>query len=124
MNNEAKVILTITGIEGRTRRFVGKKKVKSVFQIKKNDKVINKEVYYKIPVYEYVPASKHLNLNMDFFNYATSSECPDWFSNYRMRKDLVHKWEKMTWKERLELYFLRIQLDNKGTGFSYNILQD
>ena len=124
MNNDVKVTLTITGIPGRTRTYTGKKKVKTVLQIKKNKKVIYKEICYKVPTFEYKPTSKRINLNQAFFDYATSSECPDWFSNYRMRKDLIRKWEKMTWKERLEMHFLRMQVDNHGTGYIYNVFED
>ena len=126
MSNEIKVSLTITGIEGSTRHFAGKKKMKTVFQFKdrRNNKLIEKEMYYKVPSYEYIPVTKRMNLTKDFFDYATSKECPNWFSAYGTRKDLVRKWEKMSWKERLETHLLLICLDNGGKDFSYNILDD
>jgi len=126
MNADAKVVLTITGIEGRTRHFAGKRKVKTTFTYrdKKTKKIVEREVYYKIPYYEYLPVSKRINLSKQFFDYATSSECPNWFSNYGGRKDLVRRWEKMKWDERLEAWLLRICLDNGGKEYSYNILED
>lgn len=126
MNTETKVVLTISGIEGRTRHFIGKKKMKTVFTYRdrKTGKIIEKDMYYKVPNYEYVPVSKRINLSKEFFDNAISKECPDWYSNYKVRKDLIRKWERMRWNERLEAWLLRICLDNNGKEYSYNILED
>lgn len=123
---EAKVVLTIDGIEGSTRHFAGKKKIKTTVQFKnrKTNEIVEKDVYYKVPNYEYVPVSKRLNLTKEFFDYATSKECPNWFSYYGTRKDLIRKWEKMSWKDRLEAHLLQITIDNGGKEFSYNLLDD
>ena len=126
MNNETKVVLTIYGIEGRTRHFAGKKKMKSdlEFKDKKTGKKFIRTIYYKIPTYDYVPINQHINLAQAFYDFATSSECPDWFCANRMRKDLIRKWEKMDAVQRLEAHLQQITLDKRGAGFTYNILED
>lgn len=126
MTNEIKVVLTILGIEGRTRHFAGKKKMKSelVFKDRKTGKEFTRVLYYKIPTYEYVPVSKRINLTLAFYNYATSIECPEWFCANHIRKDLVRKWERMSKTQRLEEHLKQITVDNRGKDFSYNILED
>lgn len=126
MTDEVKVVLTISGIEGRTRHFTGKKKMKSElkFKDKKTGKEFARVLYYKIPTYEYMPVNKHINLTMAFYNYATSIECPEWFCANHMRKDLVRKWERMSKIERLEAHLQQITIDNRGKDFTYNILED
>lgn len=114
------------GIEGRTRHFTGKKKMKSdlEFKDKKTGKKFVKTLYYKIPTYEYSPISQRINLTQAFYNYATSIECPEWFCANHMRKDLVRKWERMSKTERLEAHLAQITLDKRGTDFTYNVLED
>jgi len=94
------------------------------FKDKKTGKKFVKTLYYKIPIYDYVPVDQRINLTQAFYNYATSIECPEWFCANHMRKDLVRKWERMPKTERLEAHLAQIAIDNHGTGFTYNVLED
>lgn len=126
MTNDVKVSLTILGIPGSTRHYLGRRKVKSIirFKDKRTKEIVEKTLYYKVPTYEYEPISQRVNLTGAFFNYATSKECPAWYSDHGNRRDLVRRWEKMSWRERLEAHLLRMCLDKNGSSYIYHIFED
>lgn len=124
MVDYAKVTLTILGIPGSTKHFVGKKKVQHVVDYfdKKTKTIKQKTWWSKEPVYEYVPCSQRMNLTKDFFEYATSDQAPTWFTHER--KDLFKEWRKMSEEKRLETHLMCIARSFGGNDFVYNILED
>lgn len=62
------------------------------------------------------PASQHINLSVDAYNYMTSSECPYW------QKPKV--WAGLSPKERLEAHLQRLCEHHGGKSFSYVVLED
>ena len=62
------------------------------------------------------PASLHINMNLDAYNYMISSECPCW------AKPKV--WLAMTEEKRLEAHLQRICEHHRGKSFTYIVLED
>lgn len=123
MDNQIKILLSVQGIEGGTLRSLGKKRVK--WNITKKDinpsykgrdasKVVEKGSYMKED-FEVLPAYKSLKLTKEAYNYMTSTEMPWWFKG---------PWKLMTRKQRLEAHLHRIMEDNRGTSYTYSILED
>lgn len=123
MNNQIKILLNIQGIEGRTLRPLGKKKVK--WSITKKDldpkykgkdafKPIRKGSYASEEV-EQVACQQTIKLTQDAYDYMTSSEQPYWFKG---------PWKIMSKKQRLEAHLQRACEDRRGTSYTYSVLED
>ena len=124
MNNQIKVLLTINGIEGATLRSRGKAKIPFVirrkdlyakYKGKNGDDIIRKGVR-KVRDFDVIPASKGIKLTYDAYEYMTSREIPEWYH----KKD----WARLSPIQRLELHLDRIREANRGTSFTYSILED
>lgn len=125
MNNQIKVLLTISGIEGATLH--SKEKQKIPFVIRKKDlyatkykgkdgnNIIKKGVR-RVYDFEAVPASKSIKLTYDAYDYMTSKESPEWY----FKKD----WTRLSTTQRLEIHLERLCMANHGSSFSYSILED
>lgn len=127
MNNQIKILLNIQGIEGRTLRPIGKKKVKWQIQKWELDPQYNKKrkdafnVVAKGHVYvkdfEQIPASQTVKFTQDAYDFFKSNECPSWFKEKK-------KWNLLTYKQRIELHLQRACEDRRGKSFTYSILDD
>lgn len=62
------------------------------------------------------PASLHVNMGLDAYNYMISSECPYW------AKPKV--WSAMTEEQRLEAHLQRTCEHHRGKSFTYIVLED
>lgn len=62
------------------------------------------------------PATQHINMNVDAYNYMTSSECPYW------AKPKV--WATMSETQRLEAHLQRVCEHVGGKSFTYEVLED
>lgn len=62
------------------------------------------------------PAAQHINMNVDAYNYMTSSECPYW------AKPKV--WATMSETQRLEAHLQRVCEHVGGKSFTYEVLED
>lgn len=128
MNNTIKISLTIE-LEGSTLIRQSEPEIIS-FQIRKKD--INPLKYKdrknglavvrggKVKHHPLVqkPASQHINLNRDAYDYFISDEVPSWMM-----------WKKREWKvmkptERLETHLRRICEHLGGRSFTYQVLND
>lgn len=125
MNNQIKVLLTINGIEGATLRSRGRMKIPFVIRRKdlyatkyksKNGNDIIRKGVRKVRDFDVIPASKGIKLTYDAYEYMTSRETPEWYH----RKD----WARLSPIQRLELHLDRIRESNRGTSFTYSILED
>lgn len=129
MNNQIKILLTISGIEGATLHKVGSYKIqysltKEDLHFKNHGKKYTKEDKDKIVYkgvrkcdrYESVPCSKSIKLTYDAYNYFTSTDVPEWY----LKKD----WKRLSSIERLELHLQRMCDANRGKSFTYSILED
>lgn len=125
MNNQLKVLLTISGIEGATLHSKGKSKIPFVIRKKDlyakeytgkdADKIIRRGVRRVINL-EAVPVSKSIKLTADAYNYMISAERPEWY----FKKD----WGLLSPTQRLELHLQRTCEHERGKSFTYNILED
>lgn len=128
MNNQVKILLTISGIPGATLHTT---RVKVPFSITKedihfqntgklykgrdNNKIVRKGVrkFYDIEV---VPCTKSIKMTVDAYDYMTSIEIPTWYH----KKD----WKRLSTIQRLELHLQRICDANNGKEYSYSILEE
>ena len=62
------------------------------------------------------PASQHINMNVEAYEYMTSGECPSWV------KPKI--WAAMTTTQRLEAHLQRTCEHVGGKSFTYKILED
>lgn len=125
MNNQLKVLLTISGIEEATLHSKGKTKIPFVvrkkdlyakeYKAKDADKIIRRGVR-RVMNLEAVPVSKSIKLTVDAYNYMTSAERPEWY----FKKD----WVLLSPTQRLELHLQRTCEHEGGKSFTYNILED
>lgn len=127
MNNQTKIIVTITGIPGATLHQV---KMKIPFALKKKELLLKKGKRYKGKdsdkiVYKgirkvwdliAVPCSKTIKFTQDAYDYMTSKETPYWY----YKKD----WTRLKPIQRLELHLQRTCLHENGETFTYSILDD
>lgn len=126
MNNEVKISLTIE-LEGST---LVRKSEPEVTKYVITEKDLNPSKKYKgnsglkvvkkgrFVTYPFVakPASLHVNLGVDAYNYMTSAECPYW------QKPKV--WANMSLEERLKAHLQRICEHHGGKSFTYIVLED
>lgn len=123
MNNQTKILLSIQGIEGRTLRPIGKKKVNwSISKMDLDPKYHGKDAFkpirkgkVTIPEVEKVPCQQSIKLTQDAYDYMTSTEQPYWFKG---------PWKSLSKKQRLETHLQRICEDRRGTSYIYSILED
>ena len=123
MENQIKIILNIE-LKGAT--MIREDRYEWIhYDVKKKDynvkgkeglKSVNKG---RVKHYNYIvkPATLHVNLTLEAYNYMISPECPSW----------VHKvkdWKKMTPVQRLENHLNRICQHHNGISFTYQILED
>lgn len=101
MDNDIKITLTIQGMPGAVRKFVGKHK---------RDGVVFND-------YEEVPCSQTIKMVNDAYEYFTSEVKPYWFHS-------VGEWKHKSKKDRLELHLARIASSYNGKSFSYFINED
>lgn len=126
MNNSIKVLLAIN-LEGGT--LVRKSEPEVIkYTITKRDldphkkwrgkdglEVVRKGEYKRYPLVA-KPATQRINMNVDAYNYMTSSECPYW------AKPKV--WAIMSKTQRLEAHLQRVCEHMRGTSFTYEVLED
>lgn len=128
MNNTIKISLTINGIEGSTlvrrseaeilkysyteREMNPRKK----FRGKEGLNVVRKGKVKYWPL-EAVPASQHINMTKEAYDYMISSNCPAWFHKPK-------EWKRFNQTQRLECHLARTCQHFKGTSYSYIILED
>lgn len=126
MNNEAKISLTIQ-LEGST---LVRKSEPEVINYTLTQRVVKPSKKHKgkdgfnvvkkgnFKFYPLVakPASLHVMLGVDAYNYMISQECPHW------QKPKV--WSKMSLEERLKAHLQRICEHHKGKSFTYIVLED
>lgn len=127
MNNSVKISLTIE-LEGSTlvrqsepvvikytvteRDLTPNKKWKG----KDGLKIVRKGEFKNYPLVA-KPASQHINITAEAYNYMTSDECPSWIHSYKL-------WKKLSKVQRLEVHLQRICEHHNGKSFSYVILED
>ena len=126
MNNVTKISLTIE-LEGSTlvrksepevlKYTVTERDLNPSKKWKGKDglKIVRKGKYKLFPL-EAKPASIHVNMSLDAYNYMISSECPYW------AKPKV--WSAMTKEQRLEAHLQRTCEHHKGKSFTYIVLKD
>ena len=126
MNNTAKISLTIE-LEGST--LVRKSEPEIIkYSVTKRDlepnkkwkgkdglEVLKKGVYKNYPLIA-KPASQHINMSMEAYEYMTSGECPSW------AKPKI--WATMSKTQRLEAHLQRTCEHVGGKSFTYKILED
>ena len=78
-------------------------------------KVVRKGEYKWYPLVA-KPATQHINMNVDAYNYMTSSECPYW------AKPKV--WAIMSKTQRLEAHLQKVCEHVGGKSFTYEVLED
>lgn len=114
MNNAIKISLTIQ-LEGST---LIRKSEPEVFTLQKKFQKNGKEVvkYIRRKHYPLVakPASQHINLTEDAYNYMCDGDCPSFI------KPSI--WISMDSKQRLEAHLQRICEQMRGKSYSYKIL--
>lgn len=136
MNNNPKVSLTMQ-LEGSINKAVGVKVNKGILTAldlfpnrfltdkerkSKEAQHIIRRFKWKQKTFENVPATKHLTLTVDAYNYMTSSEVPAWYSpNVKQR---ISAWNNLKPEQRLQLHLACIAQENHATSFTYNILED
>ena len=132
MNSEPKISLTLM-LEGSTCRETGEF-IEGEFIIKNKDLIdgkkkppkerdkIVKKGKYKRKKYEYIPASKHINICYDAYLYMISSECPHWFETKEGPRLKV--WSKLTPAARLNKHMAAIASANHALTYSYSVLED
>lgn len=129
MNNQIKILVTISGITGATLHT--ENTIKIPFVITKGDlhwqkhhkpykgadkdKIVRKGIR-KIKNIVSVPCSKGIKMSYDAYNYMTSKDSPEWY----FKKD----WGRLTPIQRLELHLQRTCMHEGGTSFTYSILED
>lgn len=124
MNNTPKVSLTII-LEGST--LVRKREPEVVKYILKRKDVINKRFVkdankvVKVKTFNHYPleakpASMHINIGVDSYNYMISRECPSWIR--------IKMWNAMSPIQRLEAHLNRICEHFMGKSFTYMVLDD
>lgn len=115
MNNAIKISLTIQ-LEGST---LIRKSEPEIFTTQRKFQHKGKEVvkYIRRKHYPLVakPASQHINLTEDAYDYMCNGECPSFI------KPSV--WSFMNPKQRLEAHLQRICENFKGTSYSYEVLK-
>lgn len=126
MNNLIKISLTIE-LEGSTLVRKSEPEVIKYTTIEKNPKlskkkkgietlkVVKKGEFKHYPL-EIKPASLHVNIGVDAYNYMISSECPYWI------KPKV--WATMSKKQRLEEHLKRTCEHHRGKSFTYVVLEN
>lgn len=62
------------------------------------------------------PASQHISMNIEVYEYMTSNECPYW--------SRPNVWRKLNEIERLEAHLKRLCEHLGGRSFTYQILND
>lgn len=62
------------------------------------------------------PASQHINMSIEAYEYMTSSECPYW--------SRPNVWRKLNKTEKLEAHLQRICEHMGGKSFTYEVLGD
>lgn len=133
MNNEPKILLTIT-MEGGSftkgekeiRKYLLTKKdlfPKQRFKENEGKKVI------KVGKYAYYPAiptevKRKITMCKEAYDYMTSREVPDWFIAYKPMKVRLKEWGSLTETARLEMHLSRTCLHFGGKSFSYQIIDD
>lgn len=123
MNNQVKILLNIQGIEGRTLRPIGKKKVNSSVTKKDLDPKYHgkdahkpiKKWHVVILEFEKIPCQQTIKLTQDAYDYMTFTEQPYWFKG---------PWKLMTKKQRLEAHLQRTCEDRHGKSYTYSILEE
>ena len=132
MNSEPKISLTLV-LEGSACRETGEYKegeftilAKDLLDGKKRtkkegEKLIKKGTY-KRKKYEYVPATKHINMCYDAYLYMISSECPHWFETKEGPRLKV--WARLSEASRLNRHMAAIASANHALSYSYSILED
>lgn len=133
MNNEPKILLTIT-MEGGSftkgekeiRKYLLTKKdlfPKQHFKENEGKKVI------KAGKYAYYPAiptevKRKITMCKEAYDYMTSKEIPDWFIPYKPLKVRLKEWTSLTETTRLEMHLSRTCLHFGGKSLSYQIIDD
>ena len=126
MNNTAKISLTIE-LEGST--LIRKSEPEIIkYSVTKRDlepnkkwrgkdglEVVKKGKYKSYPLIA-KPASQHINMGIEAYEYMTSNECPSWI------KPKV--WSTMTKTQRLEAHLQRTCEHVGGKSFTYEVLGD
>lgn len=127
MNNATKISLTIE-LEGSTlvrksepevSKFTITKRMPNPhnkWKSKRGSKKVVKVVEYKEYPLIKKPASQHINMSVDAYNYMTSSECPYW------SKPKI--WNSMNKTQRLEAHLQKTCEHLGGKSFTYEILED
>ena len=126
MNNNIKISLTIN-LEGST---LVRKSVPEVIKYALTERDLNpykkwkgkdglkvvRRGSFKHFSYETKPASQHINMTQESYDYMVSSECPHWIA--------PKVWNVMSAKERLESHLQRVCEYYNGTSYTYEILED
>ena len=126
MNNTIKISLTIE-LEGST--LVRKSEPEIIkYSVTKKDlepnkkwrgkdglKVVKRGTYKSYSLIA-KPASQHINMNVEAYEYMTSGECPSWV------KPKI--WAAMTTTQRLEAHLQRTCEHVGGKSFTYEVLED
>lgn len=125
METQIKVILNVE-LKGATRvrddryewiNYEIKKKDISNNVIKSEANSIVKKGRMRHYNYNVKPATLHVNICKEAYDYMTSNDCPSW----------VHKakeWKKMDTNQRLENHLNRLCQHHNGVSFTYEILED
>ena len=126
MNNTTKISLTIK-LEGSTlvrqsepeiiKYSVTKRDLEPWKEWKGKDglEVVRRGTHKHYPL-DAKPASQHINLNADAYEYMTSPECPYW-----VRPKV---WKTLTPQQRFEAHLQRICEHMGGKSFTYEVLGD
>lgn len=114
MNNQTKVLLTVTGIPGGIQRL--KSTSRKTAEVDTLSSKRKRKVPYIEKVYETEDCSQKINIGYDAYLYMTGDDCPSFI------KPVV--WKRMTRKQKLEAHFQRTCEYLNGKDFSYIILED
>lgn len=126
MNDTTKISLTIE-LEGST--LVRKSEPEIIkYSVTKRDlepnrkwrdkdglKIVKKGIYKNYPLIA-KPASQHINMSVEAYEYMISGECPSWFK--------PNIWATMTTTQRLEAHLQRTCEHVGGKSFTYEVLGD
>lgn len=124
MANDTKVSLTIY-VAGSTRHCLGIKEIPwkltkqdltSVELPKKEGKVVVKTGVAKVPHYEWIDASVHLNISKVAYDYMVSEEKP----RHYHKKD----WLLLKPKQRLAWHMAFIAETKGSSKFTYSVIDD
>lgn len=126
MNNTTKISLSFE-LQGRTlvrqknyevhksqltvKDFNPEKKFKG----EEGDRVVRYIKWKSYPVVA-IPATQHINMSIDAYNYFISNECPSWAK--------AKNWYSMSKTQRLEMHLQRTVEHFGGTNYTYQILED